>query len=146
MYIIIAKAPTVYQLNSLRHFGLGFKENPKGGFTASGIFYTEQEAKDFLIQKAYEYYDAYEGEADEHIDYIKKSGSLSIDGAYADISEFDIDYDFLVEHGSLLSSAYEGTCFLYEYDNVEYVVLPDNTVITRKEDNDLEEPIFPYKP
>ena len=57
----------------------------------------------------------------------------------------EINKDFLVENGRFIESAEEGTCQLYEYQGVEYVVLIDNSVITREEDNECpEEAIFPY--
>jgi hypothetical protein len=55
-----------------------------------------------------------------------------------------ITYTFLREHGTFLDSALEGTCRLYRYKNNEYVVLCDNTVITRDEDNSIGDAIFPY--
>ena len=54
-----------------------------------------------------------------------------------------VSYELLISRGDKLSSALEGTCFLYRYDGKEYVVLPDNTVITRDEDNE-DNPIFPH--
>jgi hypothetical protein len=57
----------------------------------------------------------------------------------------EVDVDVLRENGELLDTAYEGTCQLYRYKDVQYVVLQDNTVITREEDNNgTEEAIFPY--
>lgn len=56
-----------------------------------------------------------------------------------------ITFDILREKGEKLDSAQEGTCFLYRYNDTEYVVLADNTVITREEDNESAEgAIFPY--
>lgn len=54
-----------------------------------------------------------------------------------------VTYELLISRGEQLSIALEGTCTLYRYDGIEYVVLSDNTVITREEDNE-DNPIFPY--
>ncbi len=43
-------------------------------------------------------------------------------------------YDQLFDEGRKLASDNEGTCFLYRYKGADYVVLPDNTVITHEED------------
>ena len=55
-----------------------------------------------------------------------------------------INYEFLEENGEKLNSVIEGSCILYEYNGIEYVVLCDNTVITREEDNNMDDAIFPY--
>ena len=54
-----------------------------------------------------------------------------------------INLDELRQGGKLLGTAMEGTCRLYLYKGIEYVVLQDNSVITRTEDN-ISEAIFPY--
>ena len=46
------------------------------------------------------------------------------------------------ERGKLIDTTLEGTSQLWELDNIEYVVLCDNTVITREEDNQ-NDPVFP---
>lgn len=48
----------------------------------------------------------------------------------------------------ILETAHEGTCQLWRVNTdepSEYVVLPDNTVLTREEDMDDESPTFPLK-
>jgi hypothetical protein len=55
----------------------------------------------------------------------------------------DITYELLESFGYLVDTDLEGTCQLWRYNDVEYVVLQDNTVITREEDNFCD-PIFPY--
>jgi hypothetical protein len=55
-----------------------------------------------------------------------------------------VNLDFLQENGKLIETALEGTCQLWELESVEYVVLCDNTVITRAEDNADNDAIFPY--
>ena len=47
------------------------------------------------------------------------------------------------DDATLLESALQGTCLLFELDGQEFVVLQDNTVITRDDDN-ISDPIFPY--
>ena len=54
-----------------------------------------------------------------------------------------INLDELRQDGKLLGTAIEGTCRLYVYKGIEYVVLQDNSVINRTEDN-ISEAIFPY--
>ncbi len=49
----------------------------------------------------------------------------------------------LLNNGTKLESSQEGTCTLYELEGKEYVVLADNTVITRDEDLADDDPIFP---
>ena len=57
-----------------------------------------------------------------------------------------MDYETLVEKGERIKSILDGTVNLYILDKKEYVVLCDNTVITREEDNDAPEgAFFPYK-
>ena len=59
--------------------------------------------------------------------------------------ENEITYELLAREGEFLDSTVEGTCRLYLYNGHEYVVLCDNSVITREENNTFEEEaIFPY--
>ena len=53
--IITATAPTVYQLDALRHFGMGFNKNLNGSYSASMEFDSEEDAKDYLKGKAEQY-------------------------------------------------------------------------------------------
>lgn len=58
----------------------------------------------------------------------------------------DITYDLLNEKGKAVKTALDGSCILFEYNGVEYVVLSDNSVITREEDNECPEgAIFPFE-
>lgn len=52
MYKITATAPTVYQLSSLYRFGMSVKSRLNGSYGAEMEFKTEQEAKDYLIDRA----------------------------------------------------------------------------------------------
>ncbi len=55
-----------------------------------------------------------------------------------------MDYKKLKDNGTKIDTACEGTCILYEYNGTEWVVLADNSVITREEDNRVPEgAIFP---
>jgi hypothetical protein len=57
-----------------------------------------------------------------------------------------MNYEFLQENAEKLAATAEGTVFLYRYNSIEYVVLQDDTVITREKDNELgpEQAFFPY--
>ena len=85
---VIAKAPTVYQFRSLGHFFLNITEGC-GSFSGEKIFNTKKDAEQHLIECAERYYDEYEGQVDEHIDEIKKYGTLTIDAVSAGIEEFE---------------------------------------------------------
>lgn len=56
----------------------------------------------------------------------------------------EITYELLISEGECLDTALEGTCILYQYKGKEYVVLSDDSVMTREEDNTFDDPIFPY--
>ncbi|MFZ1786721.1 MAG: hypothetical protein WAT92_00355 [Saprospiraceae bacterium] len=88
---ITATAPTAYQYQSLCKFNLNNNKNGNGSFTGTMDFYSEQDAKDYLINRAEMYYDEYEGQVDEHIEDIEKYGVLTIDAATARIEEIDQD-------------------------------------------------------
>ena len=45
--------------------------------------------------------------------------------------------------GEKIASTLEGTVHLWEHNGTEYVVLPDNSVITRDEDEQDDLPCFP---
>lgn len=84
---ITATAPTAYQHNSLRHFGMDIKKNGNGSFSSEQTFESEDEAKNYLITRAEMYYDEYEGQVDEYIESIQNHGSLEIDAVIAHIEE-----------------------------------------------------------
>jgi hypothetical protein len=85
---VTAKAPTVYQFRSLGHFFLNITEGC-GSFYGEKIFNTKKDAEQHLIECAERYYDEYEGQVDEHIDEIKKYGTLTIDAVSAGIEEVE---------------------------------------------------------
>ena len=89
-YIINATAPTVYQLNSLIAFGMGWKKHLDGSFSASKEFQNENEAKNYLRNRA----DQYNGEdpngneirlADMY--YCIEKGHLTLDAVTAHIED-----------------------------------------------------------
>jgi hypothetical protein len=88
---IVATAPTVYQKQSLSKFNLNEKRNMNGSFIGTMDFYSEQDAKDYLINRAEMYYDDYEGQVDEHLDDIERRGSLTIDAVTASIVEIEVE-------------------------------------------------------
>jgi hypothetical protein len=90
-YTITATAPTVYQLNSLTAFGMGYKKNGNGSFSASQQFDTEDMAKEYLKNRAAMYNDddpegTYE-RLMEMFDSIDRFGSLTLDAVSAHIEE-----------------------------------------------------------
>ena len=94
---ISATAPTAYQLQSLRHFGMEVKKHGNGSYTAHQDFDTEKEAKEYLEQKAQMYFDGNsdndEQDLIEAFDSIEKHGVLTLDAATARIDEIEITED-----------------------------------------------------
>ena len=88
---ITAIAPTSYQKRSLSFFNLNEKKNGNGSFTGTMDFYSEQDAKEYLITRAEMYYDDYEGQVTEHIEDIERCGILTIDAVTARIVEIEQD-------------------------------------------------------
>lgn len=86
MFTITAIAPTIYQIRSLSAFGLEVKAHKSGSYSIEQEFETKEEAIEFLKNRAYQYYDEFEGQADEHIEGIEKSGMLTIDAVTARIN------------------------------------------------------------
>ena len=94
---ITATAPTAYQLQSLRHFGMEVKKNGNGSYTAHQDFDTEEEAKKYLLTRAEMYFDGNsdndEQDLIEAFDSIEKHGVLTLDAATAGIEEIEITED-----------------------------------------------------
>ena len=88
---VIATAPTSYQIQSLRAFGMEVKKNGNGSFTGKQIFDSEEEAKKYLVTRAEMYYDEYEGQVTEHLQGIETVGCLNIDAVTATIEEVEED-------------------------------------------------------
>jgi hypothetical protein len=93
---ITATAPTAYQLQSLRHFGMEVTKNGNGS-TAHQDFDTEEEAKKYLLTRAEMYFDGNsdndEQDLIEAFDSIEKHGVLTLDAATAGIEEIEIAED-----------------------------------------------------
>jgi hypothetical protein len=85
---VTAKAPTAHQFRSLGQFFLNITEGC-GSFSGEKIFSTKKDAERHLIECAERYYDEYEGQVHEHIDEIKKYGTLTIDAVSAGIEEVE---------------------------------------------------------
>lgn len=94
---ISATAPTAYQLQSLRHFGMEVSKNGNGSYSASQDFDTEFEAKRFLVQRADYYFDGNsdndEKDLIEALDSIEKHGVLTLDAVTAGMEEIEIEIE-----------------------------------------------------
>jgi GH25 family lysozyme M1 (1,4-beta-N-acetylmuramidase) len=57
-----------------------------------------------------------------------------------------LNLEILRNNGTILETLHEGTVQLIKLDDIEYVILCDNSIITREEDNNLgaENAYFPY--
>ena len=86
---VVATAPTSYQTQSLRAFGMDVKKNGNGSFTSEQVFDSEEEAKEYLSDRAKSYYDEFEGQATEHLEEIQNIGYLTIDAVTARIEEVE---------------------------------------------------------
>lgn len=90
MYKIKAIAPTSYQLQSLREFGMPIKKLGNGSHVASAEFETEDEAKEYLKGRADQYNgddpEGSEGRLDDMYRDIEH-GQLTLDAATARIEE-----------------------------------------------------------
>lgn len=90
MYKIKAIAPTPYQLQSLREFGMPIKNLGNGSHVATMEFHTEEEAKDYLKGRARQYNNQdLEGSEKRLADMYRdiEHGHLTIDAATARIEE-----------------------------------------------------------
>jgi hypothetical protein len=68
---------------------------------------------------------------------------------YSDFGRFisytEVTYELLSDKGEILDTALEGSSYLVKYNDVEFVILADNTVITRAEDHEFGDAIFPVE-
>jgi len=88
-YQVKATAPTSYQLQSVRLFGSPIKSNIDGSHTfKSELFDTEEEAKDYLIERAELFFEN-DDQLQEAIDEINEYGSLSMDAASGEVYEVE---------------------------------------------------------
>ena len=92
---ITATAPTSYQLQSLRHFGMEIKKHLHGSYYSTQDFDTEKEAKEYLKTRAEMYFD---GNSDndevnliDALDSIEKRGVLTLDAVTAGMEEVEIE-------------------------------------------------------
>lgn len=92
---ITATAPTSYQLQSLRHFGMEIKKHLHGSYFSTQDFDTEKEAKEYLKTRAELYFD---GNSDndevnliDALDSIEKHSVLTLDAATAGMEEVEIE-------------------------------------------------------
>ena len=90
-YTINATAPTTYQLQSLRAFGIGADKNGNGSYTGQKDFETEVEAKEYLKSRAAMYNDEDPEGTEERLagmyDSIEQFGSLTLDAVTAHIQQ-----------------------------------------------------------
>jgi len=77
--------------------------------------------------------DVYANSEDEARDKVYDVGDKNIRDSDTIIEsvfelDFEIDYEFLDDYAEKIDSAFEGTCFLYKYEDKYYNVLIDDTV------------------
>jgi len=89
LFIITATAPTPYQLNALRSFGLEVTHVGGGRHQGYLAFNSEREAKDFLISRADWVLEDID-RLDEAIGRIEEHGSLELDGVVGAITEIEV--------------------------------------------------------
>ena len=90
--LIIATAPTAYQLNSLRAFNLNDKRNGNGSFTGSLEFGDEEKAKEYLRKRAEKYNDEDPCGTEERLADMMKDieyGCLTLDAVTARIETIE---------------------------------------------------------
>jgi hypothetical protein len=92
---ITAIAPTAYQLQSLRHFGMEIKKHLHGSYFSTQDFDTEKEAKEYLKTRAEMYfdgcYDNDEVNLIEALDSIEKHGVLTLDAVTSGMEEVEME-------------------------------------------------------
>jgi hypothetical protein len=92
--IIKATAPTSYQLNSLSSFGMGYKKNMGGSFSASMEFDSEEEAKQYLRNRAEKYNDENPCGTEERLNNMYSDiehGALTLDAVTAYVEEVEAE-------------------------------------------------------
>ena len=87
---ITATAPTTYQYRSLTHFGMHIISNGNGSHTAEQEFDTEEEAKEFLIERCNRYFEN-EDELLEAISDVEKYGMVRLDAVSGSIVENEVE-------------------------------------------------------
>jgi hypothetical protein len=95
MFEITAKAPSSYQLNSLKAFNIGSVPLGNGAFQGHREFQSEQEATDFLCKQAEIYNDSDPCGSDrkllEMYGSIELFGMLTLDAVTAYINPVEIE-------------------------------------------------------
>lgn len=92
--IITAVAPTVYQISSLKEFGMGLNKHLDGSYSASMEFNNEDEARKYLTLRAEKYNSEDPCGTDERLNNMYKDikhGVLSLDAVTAYIETIDED-------------------------------------------------------
>lgn len=84
---ITATAPTAYQFNSLLAFGMEYRKNANGSFTASQEFDTFEEAIEHLVERAESFYDEDEDALNYWLNEIQTRHCLTLDAVTAGIDE-----------------------------------------------------------
>lgn len=87
---ITATAPTSYQTQSLRAFGMNVEKHGNGSYTSEQIFDTEKEAKEFLAVRAERYFDGNSNNDEtDLIEALKdiEKGYLRLDAVTASIEK-----------------------------------------------------------
>jgi len=85
---ITATAPTIYQLNSLSAFNIGTTKNGNGSYSGSETFGTIKEARQYLKDKAVDYYEGDKRQIQRNLG----KNSLTIDAVTAHIEKPCRDY------------------------------------------------------
>jgi hypothetical protein len=80
--IITATAPTIYQLRSLREFGMPVTDQRNGSYSACQEFDSEEDAIEYLTNRAENYFET-EEEIEDAIEIIEKYGQLRLDAVTA---------------------------------------------------------------
>ena len=96
---VIAIAPTSYQLQSLRNFGLEIKHFKNGSHIFEKYFDTEEEAKEYLIERA-ELYFYDELKLKEAVEEIENYGSVQLDAVKGRIEDVDMKTVFILAFDS----------------------------------------------
>jgi hypothetical protein len=89
---VTATAPTTYQFNSVKRFGYNVKSLGNGSHRFEQEFETEQEAKEYLIERANMYWensDMSEQELKEMLSDIEKYGMLTLDAVTGRVEEIE---------------------------------------------------------
>lgn len=87
-HVITATAPTVYQSRSLTSFGIGNKALGNGSYVGKMEFFSLEQAKKHLVDRANMYFDD-EKELENAIDDIEKYNCLTLDAVTARIDEIE---------------------------------------------------------